>query len=55
MARIPRVTRVTHEVSKDPVLCRIMDALRERKKTNKELEKYLHLANGTFNIAKPIK
>ncbi len=46
MARIPRVT---HEVSKDPVLCRIMDVLRQRKRTNKDLEKYLHLANGTFN------
>ena len=43
MTRIP-----CHEVSKDPVLHRIMDALTERKKTNKDLENYLHLANGTF-------
>ena len=43
MARIP-----CHEVSKDPVLVRIMDALQNRKRTNKDLEKYLHLANGTF-------
>lgn len=39
---------MTREVSKDPVLGRIMDVLRQRKRTNKDLEKYLHLANGTF-------
>ena len=43
------MTRITREVSKDPVLCRIMDVLRQRKRTNKDLENYLHLANGTFN------
>ena len=42
------MARVTREISKDPVLGRIMDALRQRKKTNKDLENYLHLANGTF-------
>ena len=39
---------MTREVSKDPVLGRIMNVLRQRKRTNKDLEKYLHLANGTF-------
>ena len=42
------MTRIPREVSKDPVLHRIMDALRERKRTNKDLEHHLHLANGTF-------
>ena len=42
------MTRISREVSKDPILGRIIDALRQRKRTNKDLEKYLHLANGTF-------
>ena len=42
------MTRIPREVSKDPVLHRIMDALRERKRSNKDLEHHLHLANGTF-------
>lgn len=42
------MTRIPREVSKDPVLGRIMDAPRQRKRTNKDLEKHLHLANGTF-------
>ena len=38
----------TKELSKDPVLNRILDLLKQQKKTEKDLINYLGLANGTF-------
>ena len=37
------------DVSEEPVLERIMDLLREQKKTDKELTDYLGMTNGVFS------